>query len=99
MRIDLALKYLCLVKSRSIAKALCDNDLVLVDGEPVRPACRVDAGRRITVHFRRSTLTIELLDVPRKQLSKSAAVAYYRRVETPPAEAPQRRNDVDWRDF
>lgn len=83
MRVDLTLKYLCLVKSRSIAKALCEKRLVLVDGSPARPSTRVSAGGRITVHFRGRTLTIELLDVPHKQLSKTAAVDYYRRVETP----------------
>jgi ribosomal 50S subunit-recycling heat shock protein len=83
MRVDLTLKYLCLVKSRSIAKTLCEKHLVLVDGEPARPSTRVSAGGRITVHFRNRPLTIELLDIPRKQLSKTAAVDYYRRVETP----------------
>lgn len=83
MRVDLTLKYLCLVKSRSIAKALCERGLVLVDGEPARSSTRVTAGRRITVHFRSRTLTIELVELPGKQLSKATAVDYYRRVETP----------------
>jgi len=102
MRVDLVLKYLCLVKSRSVAKTLCDNGLVLVDGAPVRPSSRVEAGRRITVRFRRDTVTLELLDIPRKQLSKTAALDYYRRVETPPADARESSDgldDDDWRDF
>ena len=99
MRIDLALKSLCLVKTRSIAKTLCDHGRVLIDGRVVRPSHRVEAGQRITVHFRARTLTVELLDVPPKQLSKSAAVDYYRRVETPRSDAQIAPEREDWRDF
>jgi ribosomal 50S subunit-recycling heat shock protein len=88
MRIDVVLKYLCLVKSRSIAKTLCEKRLVLVDGQPVRPAAQATAGRRVTIRFPKRSVTIELLDIPRKQLSKVAAVDYYRRVETPSSDAP-----------
>jgi ribosomal 50S subunit-recycling heat shock protein len=91
MRIDLTLKYLCLVKSRSVAKALCEKDLVLVDGRPVRPAARAPAGSRVTILLRKRTISIELLEIPRKQLSKSAAVDYYRPVETPRTDAHPRR--------
>lgn len=104
MRIDLALKHLCLVKSRSMAKSLCDGHKVLIDGKAVRASHRVNAGERITIHFRARTVTAELLEIPRKQLSKSAAVDYYRPVETPPGDA--RRDPAggegsggDWRDL
>jgi ribosomal 50S subunit-recycling heat shock protein len=104
MRIDLALKNLCLVKSRSAAKSLCDNRKVVIDGNAVRASHRVSAGVRITIHFRARTLTVELLELPRKQLSKSAAVDYYRPVETPRTD--ERRDPPggegsggDWRDL
>ncbi len=93
MRIDLTLKYLCLVKSRSIAKTLCERQSILIDGKPVRPAAAVQAGARITIHFASSTKTVELLAVPEKQLSKSAAVDYYRLIDTPREEA--RPDDED----
>ena len=92
MRIDLTLKYLCLVKSRSIAKVLCERHSILVDGKPVRPAAAVQTGARITIQFASSTKTIELMTVPEKQLSKSAAVDYYRLIDTPREEA---RPDCD----
>jgi ribosomal 50S subunit-recycling heat shock protein len=103
MRIDLALKHLCLVKSRSSAKSLCDNHKVLVDGNTVRASHRVGAGDRITIHFRARTLTVELLETPRKQLSKSSAVDYYRPVEAPRTEARRdppggEGSGGDWRD-
>jgi ribosomal 50S subunit-recycling heat shock protein len=87
MRIDLTLKYLCLVKSRSIAKTLCERRSILVDGKYVRPAAAVKVSARITIHFASSTKTIELLIVPEKQLSKSAAVDYYQLIDTPREEA------------
>ncbi len=104
MRIDLALKHLCLVKSRSVAKSLCDNRKVVIDGNTVRASHRVSAGERITIHFRARTLTVELLETPRKQLSKSAAVDYYRPVETPRTDARRdppggEGSGGDWRDL
>ena len=78
MRIDLTLKYLCLVKSRSIAKALSDNGLLLLNEAPARAAAAVRLNDRITIKFKQRALTIELLDIPQKQLSKSAAGDYYR---------------------
>jgi ribosomal 50S subunit-recycling heat shock protein len=88
MRIDLVLKYLCLVKSRSIAKALCDGGRVLVDGKAARPSVNVAEGAHVTVVFRRRAVTVELVQVPRKQLSKTAAVDYYRPVDTPDSDSP-----------
>ena len=81
MRIDLALKYLCLVKSRSVAKALCDKERVHVGGEAVRSSTPLHEGDRVTLHFPRRTLTVDIIQVPEKQLSKSKALQYYRRVE------------------
>ncbi len=83
MRIDLVLKYLCLVKSRSAAKNLCENDRILADGRPVRPAASVRVGERVTIHFAERTVTVRILEIPGNQLSKSAALAYYQLVENP----------------
>jgi len=91
MRIDLALKYLCIVKSRSLAKALCDQGRVLVRGEPARSSLQLRAGDRVTVHFAGHSVTIMVDVVPEKQLSKSNALTYYRSVE--PRER-ERRADV-----
>lgn len=87
-RLDLSLKYLCLVKSRSLAKSLCDAGHVLVNGEPARSSARVRPEDRLTVQFRGRTVTVVLIDVPEKQLSKAAAPDYYRGVDTPPSELP-----------
>lgn len=78
MRIDLALKYLCLSKSRSNVKTLCDKDELRVNGHPAKPSQPLRTGDRVSVERRGESLTIEILDIPDKQLSKSDARAYYR---------------------
>ncbi len=77
MRIDLALKYLCILKSRSSAKHLCSDGAILVNDLPVKPSANVRTGDKITIRFPARTLSIHLLDVPHKQLSKSVAPTYY----------------------
>lgn len=101
MRIDVVLKFLCLVKSRSIAKTLCENDRVLIGSRSVRPSQHVAAGQRVTIHYRARTVTIELLEIPQKQLSKSSAVDYYRRADTPSEDTPDAfgtDGEDNWRD-
>jgi ribosomal 50S subunit-recycling heat shock protein len=82
MRIDLALKYLCLVKSRSLAKSMCERERVLVNGSPARSSATVRPGDRLTVRYLDRSVTVEIESVPEKQLSKSIAPSYYRMVAT-----------------
>jgi ribosomal 50S subunit-recycling heat shock protein len=90
MRIDLVLKYLCLAKSRSMAKALCERDAVILNGDPASASATVRAGDRVTVRFPRRDVSVVIDRVPEKQLSKANALAYYRSVDVPAAE---RRDD------
>jgi ribosomal 50S subunit-recycling heat shock protein len=80
MRIDLALKYLCILKSRSSAKHLCIDNAILVNDLPVKPSAGVRTGDKITIHFPNHILSIQLLDVPDKQLSKSVSPTYYQQI-------------------
>jgi ribosomal 50S subunit-recycling heat shock protein len=90
MRVDLALKYLCLVKSRSSVKHLCDDEAVLVNDHPAKPSTTLRTGDKVSIRFANRILTIELVDVPEKQLSKSLSAAYYRKT----GEAPTGDEDV-----
>ena len=92
MRVDLVLKYFCIAKSRSIAKRLCENGSVLLNGAVPKSSNVVRPGDRLTIHFARETLTIVVLETPGKQLSRSSAPDYYRRVETPPEDERPSRN-------
>lgn len=84
MRVDLALKYLCIARSRSLAKHLCEEGRVSVNGAAVRAAGRVAAGDRLRIQLEHTFLDIEILHVPSKQLSKAAAPDYYRVIESRP---------------
>jgi len=81
VRIDLVLKYLCLAKSRSSAKALCDRGAVLVNGATARAASLIDPGDRIELRVPERTVHIEIIEVPARQTSKTDAPKYYRLVE------------------
>jgi len=78
MRVDLALKYLCLVKSRSQGKSLAEHDNLLINGKRARASAQVRAGDQLTLVLPTHTLGVELIDVPQRQLSKSTAPDYYR---------------------
>ncbi|MEE9271248.1 MAG: S4 domain-containing protein [Candidatus Krumholzibacteria bacterium] len=87
MRIDLALKYLCLAKSRSGVKTLCERSAITVNTRPAKASSTIHVGDRISIGSPSGTLTIQLLDVPRKQLSKTLAPSYYEVIEdySPPS--------------
>lgn len=78
MRIDLVLKYLCLAKSRSIARALCDQGRVRLNGDVARAAATVHAGDRVTIRYAERTLEIDVLEVPERQASRPEAPRHYR---------------------
>lgn len=78
MRIDLALKYLCLSKSRSSVKTLCDKQELRVNGHTAKPSQDLRTGDRIAMERRGDPFTVEILQVPDKQLSKRDAREYYR---------------------
>ena len=84
MRIDLALKYLCLAKSRSSVKLLCDQNAVTVNSRPAKASSTIHIGDRISIGFPNRTVTVELLNIPERQLSKAAAPTYYQVIEDSP---------------
>lgn len=77
MRVDLALKYLCLVKSRSGVKHLCDDGSLRVNDRPVKASASLRAGDRVTIEYPHGALTIEVIRVPERQLSRQVSVTYY----------------------
>lgn len=78
MRVDLALKYLCLAKSRSSVKTLCDQEAVAVNNRPAKPSTTLHVDDEVAIQYPSHTLTIKIQQIPDKQLSKAAAPSYYR---------------------
>ena len=78
MRIDVALKRLLLVKSRTEAKEACDVGAVYVNGKRVKASAEVRAGDRIRVDYANRTLEVLLLEEAGKNVSRAQAKTLYR---------------------
>ncbi len=78
MRLDLALKRLLLVKSRSEAKEACDVGAVQLNGKPAKAALEVRVGDRIRVDYAHRTLEIELVSDIGTNVSRADAKTLYR---------------------
>lgn len=78
MRVDLALKRLLLVKSRTEGKEACDVGAVTVNGKRVKASAEVEMGDRIRVDYAHRSLEIELVENIGKNVSRADAKALYR---------------------
>lgn len=84
MRVDLALKRLLLVKSRSEAKEACDVGAVFVNGAPAKAAAEVRAGDVLRIDYAHRTLEVELLGEIGKNVSRAQARELLRVVRDEP---------------
>jgi ribosome-associated heat shock protein Hsp15 len=77
MRIDLWLKYVCLVKHRGDATEMCKGGHVKLNGQRVKPAATVREGDAIEMYlgerFRRVVVSV----VPQAQAAKEVARTMY----------------------
>jgi ribosomal 50S subunit-recycling heat shock protein len=86
VRVDLALKRLLLVKSRSEGKEACDVGAVRINGKPAKASAEVRSGDRVSVAYAHRTLEIELLSEIGKNVSRADARTLYRVVRDEPAD-------------
>lgn len=78
MRVDLALKRLLLVKSRTEGKEACDVGAVTVNGKRVKASGEVGPGDRIKLDYAHRSLEIELVADIGKNVSRADAKTLYR---------------------
>jgi ribosomal 50S subunit-recycling heat shock protein len=78
VRVDLALKRLLLVKSRSEGKEACEVGAVHINGKPAKAAQEVRVGDRIRLDYAHRTLEIELLGDIGTNVSRADAKTLYR---------------------
>ncbi len=78
MRVDLALKRLLLVKSRTEGKEACDVGAVAVNGKRVKASAEVGPGDHIKVDYAHRSLEIEILAEIGKNVSRANAKTLYR---------------------
>jgi len=80
MRLDVLLHELRLFKSRSQAAAAIEDGRVRVAGQLAKVSRAVRAGERITLVGPRGDRTIEVLELPRRSLSRDQARSLVRDV-------------------
>ena len=78
MRVDLALKRLLLVRSRSEGKEACDVGAVTVNGMRAKASTDVHAGDRIGIEYANRSLDIELTGDIGSNVSRAEAKTLYR---------------------
>jgi len=84
MRLDVYLKTSRLIKRRPVAKEFCDAGRVLVGGAKAKPGREVAPGDVITVKLRGRTVTVEVVDTPKGNVSKDRAAELYRIIKDEP---------------
>lgn len=70
LRLDLFLKRSGLVKRRTLAATLCDNEYVNLNGRPAGPGKSVKVGDRLEIRFARKKILVEVTGIPGKPVRK-----------------------------
>ena len=78
MRLDVFLKQTRLVKRRSLAKELCDEGAVAINGHLARAGREISSGDELTLTLRNRRLAVEVVGVPERPPSVAAASDFYR---------------------
>ncbi|HXD24249.1 MAG TPA: S4 domain-containing protein [Gemmatimonadaceae bacterium] len=85
MRVDLALKRLLLVRSRTEGKEACDVGAVFINGRRARASAEVRPGDVVRVDYAHRTLEVELTGEITGNVSRERARTLYRVVRDEPA--------------
>ncbi len=75
---DLALKRLLLVKSRSEGKEACDVGAVFINGKRAKASAEVGVGDRILVEYAERSLEVEITGEIGHNVSRARAPELYR---------------------
>ena len=81
MRIDLFLKKVCIVKSRSAAAKLCQEQKITVNGRPAKSSKDVRPDDEISVALGSKELTVSVVALPDGNVSKAQAPSFYRVID------------------
>lgn len=78
MRLDLFLKISRLVPRRTLAKELCDQKAVFLNGRPAKASSEMATGQILRLRAHGRIREIEVLELPVGQVSKKYAGQLYR---------------------
>ncbi len=88
MRVDNFLKQARLVKRRTMAKELCEDGAVKLNGRPVRAGKEITPGDRLALRLWNRLLEIEVERLPERAASAVEARTLYRIVTDRKIEEP-----------
>ncbi len=78
MRLDLFLKTSRLIKRRALARDMCDNGRVLVNGREAKPAKEMKQGDVVTLRFSLRSIDLEVLGASAASSRKTPPEDFYR---------------------
>jgi ribosomal 50S subunit-recycling heat shock protein len=77
VRIDVFFKKTQILQKRNQAKALCDKQLVRVNGRTAKPSKAITIGDIIQIDTITGTRSIKILDIPRGNVRKDETSRFY----------------------
>lgn len=80
MRIDKFLKVSRTIKRRTVAKDVCEDERIYINGKPVKPSKDVKIGDIVTVRFGNRSLSVKVLSID-SVVTKAQAEEMYEIVE------------------
>lgn len=80
MRIDKFLKVSRIIKRRTVAKDVCEDERIYINGKPVKPSKDVKIGDIVTVRFGNRSLSVKVLSID-SVVTKAQAEEMYEIVE------------------
>jgi len=80
MRLDKFLKVSRVIKRRTVAKEICDNGHVSVNGRPAKAGTDISPGDRVEIRFGEKATKIEVLEI-KESISARDASSLYKIIE------------------
>jgi len=78
MRLDQFLKVSRIIKRRTVAKAVCDDNRIEVNGQPAKAGKEVHEGDILRLNLNSKILTCQILIIPKGNVSISEASSLYK---------------------
>jgi len=85
MRLDKFLKVSRIIKRRALAKEVCDNGRVLINGKPAKASSDVSVGDELEIRFGQKSVTF-LVELIKDTTRKEEADSMYRILSEKPVE-------------
>jgi ribosomal 50S subunit-recycling heat shock protein len=76
MRLDKFLKVSRLVKRRTLAKEVCDQGRILVDGKPAKAGTNISVGDELTIRFGQKIVTVRIEKIVENAKKDEAGLMY-----------------------